>query len=173
MDDGDGPRVERGLTAGEAGPRPARQGSAAEVLQRVRDAIDAASGRDEILRRAVRALSEGRARYTWTGIYLLEGETLVLHNQVGLPTPHLKIPIDRGICGLAARQRKTVVVPDVGKDPRYLACSLKTQSEIVVPIFKSGEVVGEIDVDSDLPDAFDQEDRRLLEETALLIGAAI
>ncbi len=171
MDDGDGPLLERG--PGEAGLRPAGQGSVAEVLQKVREAIDSASGRDEVLRRAVRAISEGRARYTWTGIYLLEGETLVLQNQVGLPTPHLRIPIGQGICGLAARQRKTVVVPDVGKDPRYLACSLKTQSEIVVPIFKSGEVVGEIDVDSDLPDAFDQEDRHLLEEAALLIGAAI
>jgi GAF domain-containing protein len=139
----------------------------------VREAIRGTADRNELLRRAVRALSEGMARYTWTGIYLLEGETLVLHNQVGLPTPHETIPIGQGICGLAARQRKTVVVPDVGKDPRYLACSLKTRSEIVVPIFKNGEVVGEIDVDSDLLDAFDEEDRRLLEETARMIGEAL
>lgn len=167
------PRVEGRRRARDAGAQPARQDSAGTVLQRVREAIAGAADRDEILRRAVRALSEGMARYTWTGIYLLEGETLVLHNQVGLPTPHMKISIGQGICGLAARQRKTVVVPDVGKDPRYLACSLKTRSEIVVPIFKNGEVVGEIDVDSDFPDAFDQEDRRLLEETARLIGEAI
>ncbi len=121
----------------------------------------------------MRILSEGMTRYTWTGIYLLENDILVLHNQMGLPTPHEKIPIDQGICGLAVRQRKTVVVPDVGKDPHFLACSFKTRSEIVVPIFKNGEVVGEIDVDSDFLDAFDEEDRRLLEETARMIGEAI
>jgi GAF domain-containing protein len=173
MDDR-GPGVERGRRrTGGTGPPPAGPGDAGAVLERVREAIRRAADRDELLRRSVRALSEGMARYTWTGIYLLEGETLVLHNQVGLPTPHQTIPIGQGICGLAARQRKTVVVPDVGKDPRYLACSLKTRSEIVVPIFKNGEVVGEIDVDSDLLDAFDEEDRRLLEETARMIGEAL
>lgn len=169
-----GPGVERGRRrTGGTGPPPTGPGDAGAVLERVREAIRSAADRDELLRRAVRVLSEGMARYTWTGIYLLEGETLVLHNQVGLPTPHETIPIGQGICGLAARQRKTVVVPDVGKDPRYLACSLKTRSEIVVPIFKNGEVVGEIDVDSDLLDAFDEEDRRLLEETARMIGEAL
>jgi GAF domain-containing protein len=141
------------------------------LLDGVREAVRSTADPHERLRLVVRRLSAAIPKYTWTGIYLLEGETLVLHNQVGRPTPHQRIPVAQGICGLAVRERRTVVVPDVGKDPRYLACSHETRSEIVVPIFRDGKVVGEIDVDSDLPDAFDQEDRRLLEETARLLGA--
>lgn len=98
---------------------------------------------------------------------------LVLHNQIGLPTPHERIPIGQGICGLAARERRSVVVPDVTRDPRYLACSLATRSEIVVPIMRGPEVLGEIDVDSDRLDAFGDEDRVLLEETAELVAGIL
>ena len=140
------------------------------TLATIRAAVDAEGDRDGRLRRVVRILSAGNPKFTWTGIYLLDGEDLVLHNQVGEPTPHERIPVGQGICGLAVRERRTVVVPDVGKDPRYLACSLETRSEIVVPIFKDGRVVGEIDVDSRIHDAFDQDDRRLLEETSRLLA---
>ncbi len=142
------------------------------VLGRIREAVARATDRDDRLHSAVRILADGVPKYTWTGIYLLEGDTLVLHNQVGQPTPHERIPVGQGICGLAVTERKTVVVPDVGENPRYLACSHETRSEIVVPIFCGGEVVGEIDIDSNLLDAFDEEDRILLEETARLLGAA-
>lgn len=144
-----------------------------DLLGRIRDVIERVADPDDRLRKVVRLLSDRIPKYTWTGIYLLEGTTLVLHTQVGLPTPHARIPIGQGICGLAARTKKTVVVPDVGKDPRYLACSHETRSEIVVPIFRDGRVIGEIDVDSNVEDAFDQEDRRLLEETARLLGDAM
>ena len=140
------------------------------LLARIREALDRLPDRDGRLRSVVRILSEGMRKYTWTGIYLLEGEMLVLHNQIGLPTPHERIPLNQGICGLAVRERKTVVVPDVGKDPSYLSCSPKTRSEIVVPIFSGSAVAGEIDVDSDQPDAFDDEDRRLLEEAARMVS---
>ncbi len=140
------------------------------LLARIREALDRLPDRDGRLRSVVRILSEGMRKYTWTGIYLLEGEMLVLHNQIGLPTPHERIPLDQGVCGLAVRERKTVVVPDVGKDPIYLSCSPKTRSEIVVPIFRGSAVAGEIDVDSDQPDAFDDEDRRLLEEAARMVS---
>ena len=138
----------------------------AGILERLRGAIASAPDRDGALRAAVRLLSETHAHFTWTGIYLLEGDTLVLHNQAGAPTPHERIPVGEGICGLAAREDRTVVVPDVTRDPRYLACSLATRSEIVVPIRRDGIVRGEIDVDSDTLDAFGDEDRRLLEAVA-------
>lgn len=144
-----------------------------QVLARIRAVVQSAGDRDARLRQVVQILGERRTRYTWAGIYLIEGETLVLHNQVGLPTPHERIPIGRGICGLAAREGRTVVVPDVGKDSRYLACNHETRSEMVVPIFKDGRVVGEIDIDSNDLDAFDQEDRRLLEETARLLAGLV
>ena len=102
--------------------------------------------------------------YSWVGIYVLEGETLTLSAWRGAQaTEHVSIPIGQGICGLAARTKETVVVPDVSKDPRYLACFPNTRSEIVVPIHADGRVYGEVDVDSDALDAFGEPDRRFLE----------
>jgi GAF domain-containing protein len=148
---------------------PVSSGVAATV-QSIRDSLTKVEARDERLRAIVRILSESRPHYTWTGIYLLDAGMLVLHNQIGMPTPHERIPIGQGICGLAARERRSVVIPDVTRDPRYLACSLATRSEIVVPILRGAEVLGEIDVDSDRLDAFDAEDLHLLEETARLVA---
>ncbi len=137
-------------------------------------AIDTAPSLDEALRAAVTGLAASAERYHWVGIYLLEGETLVLHNQLGTPTPHVRIPIAQGLCGAAARERRTIVVDDVRKDPRYLACSLETRSEIVVPIVDPrGRVVGEIDIDSDAPAAFSPQDRALVETAAAALAARV
>ena len=85
-------------------------------------------------------------------------------------TPHTRIPLNQGICGAAASSGQTVVVDDVGKDPRYLACSLETKSEIVVPIFVHGKVVGELDIDSHFPAAFTPENQELVQYCAMLVG---
>ena len=127
----------------------------------------------EALRAAVEALKRAVPRYTWVGIYLLEGGELVLGPYLGKPSPHTRIPIGRGICGAAAREGHTIIVPDVNTDPRYLACSLETCSEIVVPISRDGSVIGEIDIDSDLPGAFGDADRELLERAAAIIAGKI
>ncbi|HTF57216.1 MAG TPA: GAF domain-containing protein [Planctomycetota bacterium] len=113
-------------------------------------------------------------RYNWVGVYMIEGgDTLVLKAWDGsAATEHVRIPIGQGICGLAAREARTVVVDDVNKDPRYLACFLQTRSEIVVPIISEGRVVGEIDIDSDRPAAFTEADRKLLESVAEQLGKA-
>lgn len=109
--------------------------------------------------------------YSWVGIYLLDGNELVLGPFVGRPTPHTRIPLGMGICGAAATDEATIIVDDVNADPRYLACSTETCSEIVVPILRPGangmnEVLGEIDVDSDRPAAFNASDKELLEAIA-------
>ncbi len=122
---------------------------------------------------AVRRLKAGVPHYTWVGIYLLEGEELVLGPFLGKPSPHTRIPLGRGICGAAATQKATIIVDDVNADPRYLACSLETQSEIVVPIMDGDQVLGEIDIDSDRPAAFDESDRRLLEAVAALLAPVL
>ena len=122
--------------------------------------------RDATLRDVVRVLHEEIPHYTWVGIYLVDGDTLDLHNFIGRPTPHARIPVGEGICGAAISANDTIVVDDVHHDPRYLACSVETASEIVVPIRSAGRAVGEIDIDSDRPRAFGAEDRRLLEEIA-------
>jgi GAF domain-containing protein len=127
----------------------------------------------EALRAAVEALKRAVPRYTWVGIYLLEGGELVLGPYLGKPSPHTRIPIGKGICGAAAREGHTIIVPDVNADPRYLACSLETRSEIVVPISRDGSVIGEIDIDSDLPGAFGDADREMLERAAAIIAGRI
>ena len=112
-------------------------------------------------------------RYNWTGFYWLDPhdpQTLVLGAFVGEPTPHVRIPVTQGICGAAVASGETVVVDDVHADPRYLSCSIKTKSEIVVPISAHGKVIGEIDIDSHSPAAFAEIDREFLEEVSGIIG---
>jgi GAF domain-containing protein len=119
---------------------------------------------------AVATLKEQLPHYTWVGIYLMDGTDLVLGPFLGKPSPHTRIALDRGICGAAATQRQTIIVDDVNSDPRYLACSLETRSEIVVPILAGDRVLGEIDIDSDRLAAFGAQDRVLLEEVAAALA---
>jgi GAF domain-containing protein len=137
-----------------------------EIVRRVEQAVESDAARDEALRQAVRLLQAERPHYNWVGIYLLEGDTLVLHNYVGKPTEHTHIPVGRGVCGTAVAERANQIVDDVTAIGNYLACSLETRSEIVVPILRGDRVFGEIDIDSDIPGAFGPEDREFLEELA-------
>lgn len=126
------------------------------------------------LMRALVGLFKARVpHYHWVGIYLLEAGELRLGPFAGLPSPHARIPLGQGICGAAARAGQSLIVPDVTADDRYLACSLVTRSEIVVPILDGREVLGEIDIDSDQPNAFNEHDQALLERAASLIAGAI
>jgi L-methionine (R)-S-oxide reductase len=112
--------------------------------------------------------------YNWVGFYMLDpgdAAMLELGAFVGAPTEHTRIPVSRGICGAAVAQGETIVVDDVRADSRYLACSIETRSEIVVPIRVAGRVVGEIDIDSHSAAAFGAEDRAFLEKCAEVIGA--
>jgi 3-dehydroquinate dehydratase-2 len=120
---------------------------------------------DDVYRACVKILKRDFPKYDWVGLYLVEGDELVVHNYIGAPTPHTRIPIGQGICGAAVAEEQTIVVPDVHADPRYLACSIETKSEIVVPI-QGRRMYGEIDIDSHRPDAFHHDDRALLESMA-------
>ena len=106
----------------------------------------------------------------WAGFYRNVGGELVLGPFEGKPWPHTRIPLGRGICGAAASDKATIIVDDVNADPRYLACSIETKSEIVVPIMAGDDVLGEIDVDSDRPAAFEAADKTLLEAVAALLA---
>jgi len=111
------------------------------------------------------------ARYDWVGIYWVEGDELILKAWSGKQaTEHVRISVDRGICGAAVRESRTVIVDDVTADPRYLSCFLDTRSEIVVPIRANGSVVGEIDIDGNQVNAFDERDRVFLELVARFLG---
>lgn len=132
---------------------------------------------DALMKGIVALLHEKLIRYNWVGFYMLKKEgdhdILVLGPFKGTMTPHTRIPLNQGICGAAASTGKTVVVDDVNSDSRYLACSVETKSEIVVPVFVHGKVAGELDIDSHFLAAFGPEDRKLCEHAATLLGEFI
>jgi L-methionine (R)-S-oxide reductase len=142
--------------------------SAAETAIRQMLAREASATR--AMEETVAILQERLPDYSWVGIYLLDGNELVLGPFRGKPSPHTRIPLGRGVCGAAAAEKATIIVDDVNADPRYLACSQETQSEIVVPIMRDDQVYGEIDVDSDRLAAFGPRDRMLLETVAGLLA---
>jgi GAF domain-containing protein len=131
------------------------------------------SARD-LMEKLVKLLHERMLKYNWVGFYMLDNSVtppvLELGAFQGAMTPHTRIPLHQGICGAAASTGKTVIVDDVAKDPRYLACSLETKSEIVAPVFVRGRVAGELDIDSHFPAAFKDKDRELVEYCASLVG---
>src|SRR5438270_11921651 len=128
----------------------------------------------ELMQAMAKLLHERMLKYNWVGFYMLEPGAqppmLVLGAFEGAMTPHTRIPLNQGICGAAASSGQTVVVDDVSKDPRYLACSLETKSEIVVPIFVHGRVVGELDIDSHFPAAFTPDHQNFVQHCAQLVG---
>jgi GAF domain-containing protein len=129
---------------------------------------------DQLMEDIVVLLNRHMLKYNWVGFYMLDPDAtppvLVLGHYRGAMTPHTRIPLHQGICGAAASSGQTVVVDDVKSDPRYLACSLETKSEIVVPVFVKDKVAGELDIDSHFPAAFGAEDRQLVEHCAELVS---
>lgn len=110
-------------------------------------------------------LRESVTYYDWVGFYFKNGdkEELKLGPYAGEPTDHTIIPFGKGICGQVALSNENFVVPDVAAQDNYIACSISVKSEIVVPLFTNGENIGQIDIDSNTPDPFTQEDERFLE----------
>jgi len=103
--------------------------------------------------------------YNWVGFYFRNGnkEELVLGPYVGAPTDHTVIPFGKGICGQVAVSNENFVVPDVSAQDNYIACSITVKAEIVVPIFVNGENIGQIDIDSNTPNPFTEDDEHFLE----------
>ena len=145
-----------------------------EVRKDLSELAEAVPTAHHLMRKMVKLLHDRMLKYNWVGFYMLETGAqppmLVLGAFEGAMTPHTRIPLNQGICGAAASSGQTVVVDDVGKDPRYLACSLETKSEIVVPVFVHGKVVGELDIDSHFPAAFTPENQELVQYCAMLVG---
>src|ERR1700721_1964272 len=138
-----------------------------------------ATSSEELMNGIVALLHKNLLKYNWVGFYMIQKEgpgedVLILGPFKGSMTPHTRIQLNQGICGAAASSGKTVVVDDVSADSRYLACSLETKSEIVVPVFVSGKVVGELDIDSHFLAAFAAEaDPKLCEHAANLLAKGI
>lgn len=107
-------------------------------------------------------------KWFWVGFYMVKDNELVLGPFQG-PVACTRIKLGKGVCGTAWQQAKTLIVPDVEAFPGHIACSSLSQSEIVVPVFHDGEVVGVLDVDSELLDQFDETDARFLEQVVKLL----
>jgi L-methionine (R)-S-oxide reductase len=149
--------------------------SKVDEVRKAADRLNAeARTADQLMEGITLLLNKEMLKYNWVGFYMLDPganpPVLVLGHYQGAMTPHIRISLHQGICGAAASSGKTVVVDDVKKDPRYLACSLETKSEIVVPVFVRGKVAGELDIDSHFLAAFADEDRELVEYCAQLVG---
>lgn len=148
-----------------------------EIRNEVSELAAAAPTAKDLMANMVKLLHDRMLKYNWVGFYMLEPGAeppmLVLGAFEGAMTPHTRIPLHQGICGAAASSGKTVVVDDVSKDGRYLACSLETRSEIVVPVFAHGRVVGELDIDSHFPAAFAPDDQSFVQHCAAAVGAKI
>lgn len=113
--------------------------------------------------------------YNWVGFYFRNGqkEELLLGPYVGAPTDHTVIPFGKGICGQVAVSNQNFVVPDVAAQDNYIACSITVKAEIVVPIFVNGENIGQIDIDSNTPDPFTEDDERFLEFVCNKVAAIL
>jgi L-methionine (R)-S-oxide reductase len=153
-----------------------RENAFAKILSEVSAFAETASDLAALQNFIVEIIPKRLPYYNWTGFYMLDpedAETLVLGPFRGAPTEHVRISVSQGICGAAVARNESVVVDDVQADPRYLACSLETKSEIVVPIRANGRVAGEIDIDSHDLAAFSEQDTEFLETCAAIVGRFI
>ncbi|MGA9585317.1 MAG: GAF domain-containing protein [Terracidiphilus sp.] len=144
-----------------------------QILSEIRKFAESANDLASLQSFIVEIIPQRLPYYNWTGFYMLDPEDsniLVLGPFRGAPTEHIRIPVSEGICGAAVAQGASILVDDVASDRRYLACSIETRSEIVIPVRVHGEIVGEIDIDSHEPAAFSPRDKEFLEECAAIVG---
>ncbi len=137
-----------------------------ELKPRVEEIIeDGSISVDSRLQAVCELLRTEISYYDWVGFYFKNGtkQELKLGPYAGEPTDHTIIPFGKGICGQVAVSNQNFVVPDVKAQDNYIACSINVKAEIVVPLFKEGENIGQIDIDSNTPDPFTEEDERFLE----------
>jgi GAF domain-containing protein len=144
-----------------------------ELLQTFQEFAKTAPTSDALMKLIVQSLHEQMTRYNWVGFYLVDpadAGILLVGPYAGSFTPNVRIPLDRGLCGAAARDGQSVVVDDVSKDPRYLAGSPLVKSEIVVPIFVKNRLAGELDIESYFTKAFTPAEQQFVEACAKLVG---
>lgn len=146
------------------------------ISQAVSESILAAVRASELSGRALRDLAttqlSGLPNYNWSGIYRLEGDTLVLDAYVGAETDHTHIPVGRGVCGTAVAENANQVIEDVRELSNYLSCSVQTRSEIVVLIHaEDGTILGQIDIDGHTVGAFDASDEAFLSALGELLAS--
>lgn len=142
------------------------------VIKQLQALIDGETNFIANLANASALLNQFLENINWVGFYLAVGEELVLGPFQGLPAC-VRIPFGKGVCGTAAKNKKTELVPDVHLFPGHIACDAASQSEIVVPMIKNGNVIGVLDIDSPIKNRFDDIDRRYLEKFVETLVASL
>ncbi len=144
-----------------------------QLIDNVRIAVAEQISEKAIFASSVELIDAFSEDFNWTGIYVMHNGHLEVGPYIGPETEHTVIELSKGICGAAAREKRSIVVDDVRSDPRFLACSLSTRSEIVVPLMDGDRCLGEIDIDSNRPASFTADDREMLEAIAAEIVARL
>ena len=136
-----------------------------ELRSNITAVLQSDQSTDDKLQGVCELLQSQFEHYDWVGFYFADHDKRLLHLGpfAGDPTDHTTIPFGKGICGQVAESNSNFVVPDVEAQDNYIACSINVKSEIVVPLFKDGVNIGQIDIDSHMIDPFTEEDEKLLE----------
>lgn len=142
----------------------------AEQAEAILQAIRSSDRRGRALRELAMTELDRLEHFNWTGVYRLEGETLILDAYIGAETDHTRIQVGVGVCGTAVAENANQIVADVRELSNYLACSVQTRSEIVVLIRRGEKILGQIDVDGHEVGAFDASDEALLEHVSALLA---
>jgi L-methionine (R)-S-oxide reductase len=142
----------------------------ARVVAALRGAFAREVSREELLRTAAEKIRAAGSPYTSVYLYLLHGNELVLEAYAGRETEHTRIPVGVGVCGTAVASGQDQNVPDVSAVGNYIACNAWTRSELVVLIRRGKTILGQIDIDSDVPDPFTPEEEAAVKQVADALG---
>jgi GAF domain-containing protein len=143
------------------------------VVRALQGAFARDVGRQALLDLVATRLRTAGSPYTGVYLYMLHDDMLVLEAFDGRPTHHTRIPVGHGICGRAVAERRDLNVPDVAQAHDYLACSIETRSELVVLIRRHDEILGQIDIDSDVVDGFDADEEAAVRAVADALAALL
>jgi len=131
------------------------------------------ASRQELLELVATKIRAAGSPYSGVYMYMLHGDELVLEAFDGRPTDHTRIPVGEGICGRAVAERRDLNIPDVTQAEGYLSCSVETRSELVVLVRRHDEILGQIDIDSDVPNGFDEAEEQAVREVADALAALL
>ena len=145
------------------------------ILRQIKKVCKSQISLNDKLENICKLLYDAVSYYDWVGFYLVDKirqltDELILGPFVGTPAEHVRIAFGEGVCGQVAEQKKTMTVQDVSQEKNYLSCNPEVKSEIVVPIFKNTEIVGEIDIDSHSVSPFTKDDKIFIEKVAKIVS---
>ena len=136
------------------------------VIAALRGSFAREEGREALLRTAAEKIRAAGSPYTSVYLYMLHGQELVLEAFAGRETEHTRIPVGVGVCGTAVANGEDLIVPDVRAVENYLACNAWTRSELVVLIRRGSSILGQIDIDSDVPNPFTPDEAAAVKQVA-------